>query len=205
MLDAKVIQHDVELDISTCDMPITVINRVARTCYKSSMPVDYQKAIDFAKNLKKNGHLSPFEFVNLHFVVTTDRGVTHELVRHRLCSFMQESTRYVNYSGGPIKFIRPQGILPGERSYAIWLNHCAEAAKAYKELIATGAKPQEARSVLPTCTATTLRIGCNLREFMHILSVRDTKFAHPDCRLVVQKMKLALIDTYPVYKELLDE
>lgn len=205
MNNIEIIQHDAEIDLSTCDMPITVINRVARTCYKSAMPVDYQQATTFVKNLKKNGHLSPFEFVNLHFVVTTDRGVTHELVRHRLCSFMQESTRYVNYSGAPIKFIRPQGVIPSERPYAIWLNHCSEAAKAYTEMIAAGAKPQEARSVLPTCTATTLRIGCNLREFMHILSVRDTKFAHPDCRLVVQKMKWALIETYPIYAELLDE
>lgn len=205
MIDVKIVQHAAELDDSTCDTPILTINRVARTCYKSQCPAEYDKAVTFVKNLKRNGHLSPFEFVNLHFVVTTDRGVTHELVRHRLCSFMQESTRYVNYSGGPIKFVKPHGIIPGERSYAIWLNHCAEAAKAYKELISIGAKPQDARAVLPTCTATMLRIGCNLREFMHILSVRDTKFAHPDCRIVVQRMKTALIDRHPIYAELLDE
>lgn len=205
MNNIEIIQHDADIDLSTCDTPIVTINRVARVCYKSTVPVDYNKAVTFVKNLKKNGHLSPFEFVHLHFNVTTDRGVTHELVRHRLCSFMQESTRYVNYGGAPLKVIKPRDLDPSERSYAVWLNHCSDAAKAYKAMIDAGAKPQDARAVLPTCVATNIHIACNLREFMHILSVRDTKFAHPDCRLVVQKMKWALIETYPIYAELLDE
>lgn len=205
MFDIQIVQHEAKLHSSTCDTPILTINKVARTCYRSELPADYEKATTFVKNLKKNGHLSPFEFVHLHFNVTTDRGVTHELVRHRLCSFMQESTRYVNYGGEPLKVIKPLELDPSTQAYAYWLNDCAQAAQAYKNMIAAGAKPQTARAVLPTCTATNIHIACNLREFMHILSVRDTKFAHPDCRHIVQLMKSVLCEFYPVYKELLDE
>lgn len=125
--------------------------------------------------------------------VTTDRGVTHELVRHRECSFAQESTRYCNYSkqkfGKKIGIIKPLDYQGREKEYDDAFN---EAAKAYMDLIAKGAKAQEARAVLPNALKTHIVIGAYLGEWKHILSLRLAPDAHPEAQRVARLMKAQL-------------
>jgi thymidylate synthase (FAD) len=115
-----------------------------------------------------------------------DRGVSHELVRHRLCSFAQESQRYVNYSlekngDGDICFIIPSN-LNSDVSYKIWENAMIEAEKHYLELIKNNIKPEIARSVLPNSVKTEINVKADLREWRHILKLRTAPDAHPDIR-----------------------
>lgn len=133
---------------------------------------------------------------------TVDRGVTHELVRHRDCSFAQESTRYCNYSLGkygneitviePCFFARPDGVdLPTDEwaeKYGAWRTACEESEKAYNRLLAAKATPQQARDVLPTSVKAEIVMTANLREWKHIFSLRacdSTGPAHPQMKEVM--------------------
>ena len=128
------------------------------------------------------------------FLLVTDRGVTHELVRHRPCSFAQASTRYCNYSkdkfGNEITVIKP---LFDENSdaYKIWKQGCEHDEKTYFELLNCGCKPEEARGNLPTDLATELIITANLEEWKHIFDLRykgTTGKPHPKCKEVIEKV-----------------
>lgn len=128
------------------------------------------------------------------FLLTTDRGVTHELVRHRPCSFAQASTRYCNYSkdkfGNEITVIKP---LFDENSdaYSIWKKGCEHDEKTYFDLLNCGCKPEEARGNLPTDLATELIITANLEEWQHIFDLRykgTTGKPHPKCKEVIEKV-----------------
>lgn len=128
------------------------------------------------------------------FLLTTDRGVTHELVRHRPCSFAQASTRYCNYSkdkfGNEITVIKP---LFDENSdaYRIWKQGCEHDEKTYFDLLNCGCKPEEARGNLPTDLATELIITANLEEWQHIFDLRykgTTGKPHPKCKKVIEKV-----------------
>lgn len=136
--------------------------------------------------------------VNKHifrtFLLVTDRGVTHELVRHRPCSFAQASTRYCNYSkdkfGNEITVIKP---LFDENSdaYKIWKQGCEHDEKTYFDLLNCGCKPEEARGNLPTDLATELIITANLEEWQHIFDLRykgTTGKPHPKCKEVIEKV-----------------
>lgn len=128
------------------------------------------------------------------FLLTTDRGVTHELVRHRPCSFAQASTRYCNYSkdkfGNEITVIKP---LFDENSdaYRIWKQGCEHDEKTYFDLLNCGCKPEEARGNLPTDLATELIITANSEEWNHIFDLRykgTTGKPHPKCKEVIEKV-----------------
>ena len=122
--------------------------------------------------------------------VITDRGVTHELVRHRICSFAQESTRYCNYSKDKfencLSFIAPFGY---EERKEIYDDFFSKAAEAYFALIEKGARPEEARSVLPNALKASIMVTCSLREWLHIFVLRCSPFAHPDIRRVMSKVR----------------
>jgi len=149
------------------------------------------------KNFKKDKRTRQREY-NKHifrtFLLTTDRGVTHELVRHRLCSFAQASTRYCNFSkdkfGNEITVIKP---LFDENSdaYEVWKQGCEHDEKTYFELLNCGCKPEEARGNLPTDLATELIITANLEEWEHIFDLRyrgTTGAPHPKCKEVMEKV-----------------
>ena len=149
------------------------------------------------KNFKKDKEARQHEY-NKHifrtFLLTTDRGVTHELVRHRLCSFAQASTRYCNYSkdkfGNEITVIKP---LFDENSdaYRIWKQGCEHDEKTYFNLLNCDCKPEEARGNLPTDLATELIITANLEEWYHIFDLRykgTTGKPHPKCKEVIEKI-----------------
>jgi thymidylate synthase (FAD) len=114
-----------------------------------------------------------------------DRGLTHEIVRHRLSAFTQESTRFVNYDKRmPASFIQPAQI-DREKDpaiYKLWADAVCQAEVSYRDMVRAGIAPQIARSVLPTCTAAKLIMTCNLRMWRHFLLMRTTKEAHPQLR-----------------------
>lgn len=125
-------------------------------------------------------------------IFTCDRGVTHELVRMRDSSFAQESTRYCNYQlgkfGNEITVIKPCFWDEDSKQYGIWHYGCLMAEKAYFELLNTGAKPQEARSVLPTSVKADIALTTNLYEWRHIFNLRAcdaTGPAHPQMKEIM--------------------
>lgn len=178
----EVIEHSVELTEYSQLAFMTVAN-TARNCYQSGELVNLEKAREFVKMLIHKGHESPLEFASVTFRIITSRDVTHELVRHRLASYAQESTRYVRYSGG-VQFVRPVDIPEGSDVYYTWLTACREASSAYGKLLDLTKRPELARTVLPGSTKTTIIMKMNMREFRHFIELRTSPAAHPDMRCV---------------------
>lgn len=133
----------------------------------------------------EHGDWSVTEHASVTATLRVDRGVTHELVRHRLFSFTQESTRFVRYKEG-LDFVRPTEIKPSDS--ATWTNAMEAAEESYNALLALGNRPQEARSVLPNATAATIAVTGNLRNWRHIFLMRTSKETHPDFRRVMIPM-----------------
>lgn len=171
---------------TTPEHMIRKINAIARTCYKSNTPEDYEAQKEFVRNLIRRGHEAMIEHVSLTVKFICDRGVSHELVRHRLASFAQESTRYCTYSkdkfDNEITFIKPFFFDKGNITYEAWKHQCEFAENMYLLMIEKGAKPQEARSVLPNSTKTEIWITATIREWRHILKLRTAPDAHPQMR-----------------------
>jgi thymidylate synthase (FAD) len=170
--------------------PQKFIERVGRSCYKSEENITDTSASNFIKKLFDNGHHAMLEHSVATVFFVTDRGVSHELVRHRLASYAQESTRFCNYSrdkfGGEITVIQPSGINNNE-SLEIWKKSVEQAEAAYMGLLKIGVSPQSARSVLPTCLKTEIYKTANLREWLHVFTLRCSPNAHPDIRLLMKK------------------
>jgi len=184
------------------------IEKAGRVCYKSEDKITEESAIKFVKTLIKNGHEAMIEHgeaISIKFVC--DRGVSHEIVRHRLFSFAQESTRYCNYGKeDEITVIDPCFWQPpyftfstGERCYQAWKESCEFAEKTYLDLINLGhAKPQEARSVLPNSLKTEIIVTGNLREWRHFFKLRTAKNAHPQMQEVANMALDLLSSQIPV-------
>ena len=161
------------------------IERCGRVCYQSEPA---QSPDNFVSGIIKKGHESVIEHedVTVHFIV--DRGVSHEIVRHRLASYSQESTRYCCYInerfGNEVTVIDPFFYELGSFKRDSWLSSCREAEFNYMRLLALGSTPQEARSVLPNSLKTELVITANLREWRHFFKVRADVHAHPQMQQV---------------------
>lgn len=171
---------------------LKIIEREARRCYKSEEKITKDSYVYLLADLlsrKPRPHLSVFEHGIARVAITTDRGVSHELVRHRLMSPSQESTRYCNYSkgkfGNSITVIDLKDHLKTEEQLCIWLTAMTCADNAYQDLIALGCSPQIARSVLPNSLKTELGITANFVEWRHIFQLRTDKAAHPQMREVM--------------------
>lgn len=141
------------------------------------------------RSIIERGHESVLEHVSISVRFIVDRGVSHELVRHRLASLSQESTRYCNYSkdgfGREITVIEPTALNLNGSAYIAWLGGCKCSENAYFIMLDSGATPQEARSVLPNSLKTEVVISADLREWRHILRLRTDKAAHPQMREVM--------------------
>ena len=139
------------------DKILQLIEKAGRTAYKSEEKISSQSALDFIKMIIKRGHFSVIEHYSVTVRVICDRGVTHEIVRHRLASYTQESTRYCNYSkgkfGNELTVIEPSfwdnDSDSDKLKYKIWKETLNKIEESYLELIKLGASPQEARSILP--------------------------------------------------------
>jgi len=166
------------------------IERAGRTAYKSEDRITEDSAINFVKMLIKRGHTSVIEHESFSVKFINDRGVSHEEVRHRLASFTQESTRYINYTkenkGGQCTFIDIENHLKNPAiSYSVWYNQMKNSEEAYKAMIDAGESPQIARSVLPNSLKTEIVITANLREWRTIFEQRTAKGAHPQMREIM--------------------
>ena len=168
------------------DLIIKHIELAARTCYKSEDKITEASAAKLIRSLIKSGHHSVLEHAGISVRIVCDRGISHEIVRHRLCSFSQESTRYANYAkdkfGNEITVIRPFFWDEASEAYRQWLVAMEAAEKAYLRLIQLGASAQEARSVLPNSLKTEIVVTANIREWRHIFSLRCSKASHPQIR-----------------------
>ena len=207
---------------STGDM-LDAIEEAARVCYLSEpkdtlelrefhtmidqdIPFDKFVQKRFIEGLIKVGHQTPFEFGDIEIEFICNRGVSHEAVRHRLMSPMQESTRYCNYSKDgkhngigvidPIFYDKEEAVryvkhhtdnsLKLMNKFDVWFECIRVAEWGYNTLLDMGSKPQEARDVLPTALKTKLKMKANVREWWHIFSVRAvSKAAHPQIREVM--------------------
>ena len=177
------------------------LERYARVCYKSEDRMGEDTAEAFLKRLIRRGHESVIEHEKISVLMVVDRGISHEIVRHRLGSYSQESTRYCNYGqnrfGNEIVVIEPF-FFCGKEAYRYWQEACQVAEKNYLALL-QNCSPQEARSVLPNSLKTELVITYNLREWRHFLRLRCPSEAHPQIKqgaiplLLLFKEKLSVL------------
>jgi len=162
------------------------IEKVGRTAYKSEDGITNDSAEKFVKMIIERDHLSVIEHYSITVRVICDRGVSHEIVRHRLASYTQESTRYCNYAkgkfGNEITVIKPCFWDENDKKYLIWKQTLEQIELAYNKLIESGASPQEARSILPNSLKTEIVITMNLREWLHFFTLRTSEAAHPQMR-----------------------
>lgn len=152
------------------------IEQVARTCYKSEGKIQEGSAAKMVASLIKSGHEAMLEHVSVTVKFVVDRGISHELVRHRLASFAQESTRYCNYSkddfGSEITFIIPEYLEYKSEGWNIWKESMKQAEDAYFKMLDFGLSPQQARAVLPNSLKTEVVMTANLREWRHFFKLR---------------------------------
>ena len=159
---------------------LELIEDAGRTCYKSESD---QPAEKFVAMIVKRGHHSVLEHSCMTVRFICDRGVSHEIVRHRLASYSQESTRYCNYEGVGITLIHPSGLSFMQRSRRE--DHFWDVQRLYDEEIRDGLSPQIARGVLPTALKTEIVMSANFREWRHIFTLRCAKAAHPQMREIM--------------------
>lgn len=159
------------------------IEKIGRVCYKSENNITEESSKRFIANVLKNHHESVIEHVSISVRVICDRGVTHEIVRHRVASYSQESTRYCNYLdnkfGNELTFIKPCFWKEGSTQYKLWEEQMKQVENTYIKMLENGATPQEARSVLPNSLKTEIVITMNLREWRHFFKLRTAPDAHP--------------------------
>jgi thymidylate synthase (FAD) len=193
----KIVKPSVELIWITPDADKT-IEMAARTCYKSEDKYDPERTPAFLDRIiHQMHHESVVEHAAACFQIVCDRGVLAEITRHRLASFSVESTRYCNYGkkDAGIAVILPPGLDQQQR--LTWEEGVKAAEEAYINLLAQGQTPQIARSVLPTCLKTEMRMTANFREWMHIIELRTAKSAHPQIREIVLEIQRILQERAP--------
>ena len=179
----KIIKAGYEIFKPDLDDPKTeqriyrMLEKIGRVCYKSEAQITDESSGKFIRRLIANGHEAMLEHEGMTVKFTVDRGVSHEMVRHRLCSFAQESTRYCNYSkdkfGHEVTFIKPLFYRENSEEYDLWKASMEQAEYKYFQLLNSGrSTPQEARDVLPTSVKTEIVITTNFREWRQIFKLR---------------------------------
>lgn len=205
----KIINPSVKLEDEIDEQAILKkLERIGRVCYKSEGNITEDSAERFVKSIIARGHESVLEHVSISVRVICDRGVTHEIVRHRIASYSQESTRYNNYSkdkyGNELTFIKPcywgtentDGSINGK--LLIWEDTMQGIEYNYIALLESGATPQEARSILPNSLKTELVMTMNLREWRHFFKLRCDKAAHPQTREIANMILKEFKEKIPV-------
>ena len=207
----KIIAPSIEIIYApNYDTMLKKIERIGRVCYKSEDKIGDGTAEGFIRGIIKRGHESVIEHESISVKVVCDRGVTHEIVRHRIASYSQESTRYCNYTDGKfdgqITFIDPcTGFgwdLNTERGANLWKiwNKAMDAAEwSYRKMIKYGAKPEEARSVLPNSLKTEIVMTMNLREWRHFIRLRTSPAAHPQMQEAANLIAEVFTLYYPAF------
>lgn len=183
------------------DAMLQRIEAAGRTCYKSEDKITLDSARKFVAMVINRGHHSVIEHETVSVRIVCDRGISHEIVRHRIASYSQESTRYCNYSkeqfGGEITLIDPRPHLRDDQ-FVEWKFAMYNAEKWYFEMLASRVKPQMARSVLPNSLKTELVMTANLREWRHFFTLRTSDAAHPQLREITRPMLAEFRERIPV-------
>lgn len=199
----KIIKPDVQF-ITPID-GATILKRLeqcGRVCYKSEDKITEGSAEKFVAGIIKRGHEAVLEHCSFTVKFICDRGVSHEIVRHRMASYCQESTRYCNYSKddfqSEITVIEPSFLDKSAAGYRIWERSCKNAETAYFDLLDFGCSPQEARAVLPNSLKTEIVMTADLREWRHFLKLRTSQAAHPQIREVAIPLLNELKSLIPV-------
>jgi len=194
--------------LSCTDDALRLIERAGRACYKSEDLITEDSAEKFVEMVSKRGHLSVIEHASMTVRFVIDRGFSHELVRHRLAAYSQESTRYCCYSkdkfGSQVTFVIPPwvSIEPGEYFLGepvarqkldvaglAWIGALANCETAYLAAIQAGWKPEQARSVLPNSLKTEIVATMNFREWLHVFGLRCSPAAHPQMREIMVPLR----------------
>lgn len=199
----KIIKPSVEFITPLNGKVITErLEECGRVCYKSEDSISAGSAEKFLKGIISRGHEAVLEHCSFTVKFICDRGVSHEIVRHRLAAYCQESTRYCNYSkdkfDNEITVIEPCFLTPGTYTYGKWETACMDAERAYFDLLDAGCSPQEARAVLPNSLKTELVMTADIREWRHFLKLRCSKAAHPQIREIATQLLEALQWDLPV-------
>jgi thymidylate synthase (FAD) len=183
------------------DTILRMIEKAGRTCYKSEDKITPESASKFVRNIIKHGHEAMLEHASLTVRFIVDRGVSHELVRHRVASYAQESTRYCNYSqdkfGNEITVVRPLWLKDG-LAKDLWETACENAEESYFSLLAEGWTPEEARTVLPNSLKTEVVMTANMREWRHFFRLRalgETGKPHPQ----MEEVALSLLSDLQIH------
>ena len=219
----QIIEQGHEILNTSSDNLVDFIANRARACYKSEDKATPEKNEALIEMLIRKGHHSQLEHGNMTVKLITDRGVTHELVRHRLASFSQESTRYCRYDNGHMQFIRPvwadkevlgkwkSNMFLGEEKFTypadfLWFLSCLTSEGAYGELLSKTWSPQQARSVLNHSLKTEIDVTANVREWRHILDLRCSKQAHPQIRGLFNGVLTDFTNRFPaLFKDIYDK
>ena len=182
------------------------IEQAGRVCYKSENLITEDSAKRFCENIIKRGHEAVLEHYSFTVKFIVDRAISHEIVRHRMASYCQESTRYCSYNkdkfDNEITVIEPffYANCIGEKPwlYYHWEQSCKQAEETYMRLLREGSTPQEARSVLPNSLKTEILMTANIREWRHFLKLRTSSAAHPQIREVAVPLLKELKEKIPV-------
>ncbi|MEN6461822.1 MAG: FAD-dependent thymidylate synthase [Syntrophomonas sp.] len=189
-------------EIALEESVIKRLERYARTCYKSEDKMENTLNPNFLKNLLTRGHESIIEHEKATVLFIIDRGISHEIVRHRIAAYSQESTRYCRYSqdkfGNEITVIEPYFYVDNKETYGYWQEACLCAEKNYMALLKSGSSAQEARSILPNSLKTEIVVTYNLREWRHFFRLRCDTAAHPQMRQVAIPLLLLFQEKMPV-------
>lgn len=184
------------------DVILQRIEQAGRTCYKSEDKITEDSSKKFCESILKRGHEAVLEHCSFTVKFIVDRGVSHEIVQHRVASYCQESTRYCNYSkdkfGNEITVIKPCFWDENSDLYRDWKSAMRMAESHYFDLLTQGATPQEARSVLPNSLKTEVVMTANIREWRHFLKLRTSVAAHPQIREVAIPLLKELQAKIPV-------
>lgn len=181
-----------------------------RVCYKSEGNITADSAAPFIRRILKSGHESVIEHEKLSVRIVCDRGVTHELVRHRIASYSQESTRYCNYSKSKFEnqltFIQPCFWAEDSPAYALWEEQMRSIEMCYLALVRTGATPEQVRSILPNSLKTEIIATMNLREWRHFFRLRTSERAHPQMREIALPLLFRMHELLPpVFEDILPQ
>lgn len=181
---------------------IANIENIARTCYRSEDSIKEGSAERMIRTLIRRGHGAMLEHESISVRCHTDRAIANEMVRHRMASYAQESTRYCNYSKekfqNQIAVVAPFPMEKNPHAYAEWFKAASCAEQAYLNMLHYGATPEQARDILPNCLATEIVITANMREWRHIMSLRTAEDAHPKLRQLMKGILQDFQKTIPV-------
>ena len=179
----KIVDQSFEIQFFPNDCALKLVEKAGRVCWKSEDKITENSTEPFISRIIKLGHESVIEHLSATVMFVVDRGVSHELVRQRLCSFSQSSTRYANYSkgkfGSEITVIKPFLFKEGTAQYKEWYNGCIASERAYMNLVNSGVTAEWARSVLPNSLMTEIFVTANMREWRHVFKLRCANGAHP--------------------------